>query len=248
MTQKQNDDSSRSKLTISDWAVQDRPREKYLASGFSSLSDTELIAILLRNGTKNASAVDVARNLMSSCQNNLKILSETPMNKLIKINGIGKVKAITLQVVFELGKRCRAATVEEKRKLRSPLDSVKLMQTKNAYLNYEECWAIFVNSASDLLGMENVGKGHITGTAVDIRRIVQKGLELQATGIILCHNHPSGSLKPSKLDLNLTSQVKNAAQLLGIELLDHLIICKEEYYSFFENSNPLIEKSVFLQL
>jgi DNA repair protein RadC len=105
------------KLTIPDWAVQDRPREKYLASGFSSLSDTELIAILLRNGTKSASAVDVARNLLADCQNNLKQLAETPLKRLTKINGIGKVKAITLQVAFELGKRCRAAAVREKQKI-----------------------------------------------------------------------------------------------------------------------------------
>ena len=227
--------TSQLKLTIPDWAVQDRPREKYLASGFSSLSDTELIAILLRSGTPSASAVDVARNLMANCQNNLKQLSETPLNKLMKINGIGKVKAITLQVAFELGKRCRAATVKEKRKIESPADLLELMQIRNAFLGYEEFWVLFVNQALVLLNVENFGRGGITSTSVDVRLIVQKALELKATGIYICHNHPSGDISPSKIDLLLTKQIKEAAKLLHIQLLDHVIIDKENYFSFFAN-------------
>jgi DNA repair protein RadC len=235
MNHEQNYESSRLKLTIPDWAVQDRPREKYLASGFSSLSDTELIAILLRSGTKSESAVDVARNLLSDCRNNLIRLAETPLNKLMKIHGIGKVKAITLQVAFELGKRCRAAAVEEKRKIVNPTDLVELMQIKNAYLDYEEFWVVFVNQGSLFLGLKNFGKGGITSTSVDVRLIVQKALEIKATGIFVCHNHPSGDIEPSKSDLQLTAQIKNASGLMHIQLLDHIIVCKEEYYSFLEN-------------
>jgi len=223
------------KLTIPDWAIQDRPREKFLSSGFSSLSNTELIAILLRNGTKSESAVDVARNLLSSCSNNLNLLSEMPLNKLLNINGIGKVKAITLLVAFELGKRSRVAVVEQKRKMQSTLDLVNLMQTKNACLEYEEFWVIFVNQGSYLLGVENFGKGGLTSTSVDIRLILLKALELKATGLFICHNHPSGELQPSKSDMALTRQLKEAARLLSIQLLDHVVICREDYYSFLEN-------------
>jgi len=223
------------KLTIPDWAIQDRPREKFLSSGFSSLSNTELIAILLRSGTKSESAVDVARNLLSSCSNNLNLLSEMPLNKLLNINGIGKVKAITLLVAFELGKRSRVAVVEQKRKMQSTPDLVNLMQTKNACLEYEEFWVIFVNQGSYLLGVENFGKGGLTSTSVDIRLILLKALELKATGLFICHNHPSGELQPSKSDMALTRQLKEAAHLLSIQLLDHVVICREDYYSFLEN-------------
>ena len=236
MNNEQKTDISNSRLTIPDWAIQDRPREKFLTLGFYSLSDAELIAILLRSGTKNESAVDVARKLMAECQNDLNRLSEMPLSKLVKINGIGKVKAITLLVAFELGKRSRVATVVQKRKVEETRDYVELMQTKNARLSYEEFWVIFVNQGSFLLGVENFGKGGLTSTSVDIRLIIMKALELKATGLVMCHNHPSGDLFPSKIDLALTSQMKDAALLLSMQLLDHIIICKESYWSFAENN------------
>jgi len=236
MTDDQEYDTTHSKLTIPDWAVQDRPREKYLSSGFPSLSDAELIAIILRSGTKSESAVDVARNLLAGCRNDLNRLSEIPINKLLKINGIGKVKAITLLVAFELGKRCRVATVEQKRRIDTTSDLVELMQTKNARLSYEEFWVVFVNQGSFVLGVENFGKGGITSTSVDIRLILLKALELKATGIIMCHNHPSGDLYPSKIDMALTIQMKEAAFLLSIQLLDHVIIYKEDFFSFSDSN------------
>jgi len=235
MTNEKTQKTTPSKLTIPDWAIQDRPREKYLSSGFPSLSDAELIAILLRSGTKSESAVDVARNLLSMCGNSLNNLSEMQLNKLLKINGIGKVKAITLLVAFELGKRCRAAVVEQKKKIVISSDLVELMQTKNACLSNEEFWVVFVNQGSFLLGLENFGKGGLTSTSVDIRLILLKALELKATGLFLCHNHPSGDIEPSKYDLLLTKQLKEAALLMSIQLLDHVVICKENYYSFLEN-------------
>jgi len=223
------------KLTIPDWATQDRPREKYLSLGFPSLSDAELIAILLRSGTKSESAVDVARNLLAVCNNNLNQLSEMPINNLLKISGIGKVKAITLLVAFELGKRSRVAVVEQRRIIKTSTDLVGLMQAKNACLEYEEFWVVFVNQGSSLLGVKNFGRGGLTSTSVDVRLILLKALELKATGLFICHNHPSGSLQPSKNDIALTKQIKEAAYLLSIQLLDHVIICKEDYYSFLEN-------------
>ena len=236
MTNDQEQEIPNTKLTIPDWAVQDRPREKYLSLGSSSLSDAELIAILLRSGTKNESAVDVARKLMAQCQNNINRVSEIPLNVLTKINGIGKVKALTLLVAFELGKRCRVATVVQKRKINATADVVELMQTKNARLGFEEFWVVFVNQASVLLGVENFGRGGLTSTSVDIRLILLKALELKATGFFMCHNHPSGDLAPSKIDMALTMQIKEAALLLSLQLLDHIVICKEAYYSFAENN------------
>jgi DNA repair protein RadC len=224
-----------SKLTIPDWAIQDRPREKFLSLGFSALSDAELLAILLRSGTKSESAVDVARNLLSVCNNNLNQLAEATLKNLLKINGIGKVKAISLMVAFELGKRRRVAAIEQKRKIITPADLVELMQTKNACLEYEEFWVIFVNQGAFLLGTENFGKGGLTSTSVDYRLVLMKALEMKATGFFLCHNHPSGDLIPSKNDIALTAQLKEAALLMYIQLLDHVVICKEEYYSFAEN-------------
>jgi len=235
MINTQTGDIQGSNLTIPDWAVQDRPREKYLSLGFSSLSDAELVAILLRSGAKNRSAVDVARNVMSVCHNSLNKLSEMSHDQLLKIKGIGKVKAITLLVAFELGKRCRASVVEQKRKIKTSSDLVNLMQTKNASLGYEEFWVIFVNQGSFLLGIENFGKGGLTSTSVDLRLILQKALTLKATGLFLCHNHPSGDIRPSKNDIALTVQIKEAATLLSIHLLDHIVICREDYFSFAEN-------------
>jgi DNA repair protein RadC len=224
-----------SKLTIPDWAKQDRPREKFLALGFSSLSDAELTAILLRSGTVRESAVDVARNLLAACNNNLKTFSEMSLKELLKINGIGKVKAITLLVAFELGKRCRAAITEQKRKIKTATDLLDLLQIKNACIEYEEFWVAFVNQGSFLVGIENFGKGGLTSTSVDIRLILKKALELQATGFFISHNHPSGELYPSKNDVALTAQLKDAALTMSIQLLDHVIICKEDYFSFLEN-------------
>jgi DNA repair protein RadC len=179
--------------------------------------------------------VDLARNVMAECHNSLNHLSEMPLNKLMKINGIGKVKAITLLVVFELGKRCRTSAIEQKKLIETSTDLVELMQTKNACLGYEEFWVVFVNQASYLLGVENFGRGGITSTTVDIRLILRKALEMSATGLFMCHNHPSGQLFPSKIDIALTKQMKAAAKILSIQLLDHLIICKEKFFSFAGN-------------
>jgi len=228
--------TTHAKLTIQDWAKQDRPREKYLSSGFPALSDTELIAILLRNGTKSQSAVDVARKLLAICNHNLNNLSEIKFDKLLKINGIGEVKAITLLAAFELGKRCKSQAVEKKRRIESTMDLVDLMQTKNACLGVEEFWVIYVNQGAFLLGTERFGRGGLTNTSVDIRLIMGKALELKATGIFLCHNHPSGDLTPSKQDFTLTKQIEEAASLLTIKVLDHVVICKEDYYSFADKN------------
>jgi DNA repair protein RadC len=235
MTNEKKNSTKNPKLTIQNWAKQDRPREKYLSSGFSALSDTELVAILLRSGTKSQSAVDVARSLLSNCKHNLTGLAEMTFVNLLKINGVGKVKAITLLVAFEIGRRCKAYAAEQKRKIENTRDLVDLMQPKNAYICVEEFWVVYVNQGAFLLGTESFGRGGLTATSVDIRLIMGRALELKATGFFLCHNHPSGDIMPSSSDFALTRQIDDAAKVLTIQLLDHIIIHRDAYYSFAEN-------------
>lgn len=221
-----------SKMTIPDWSEMDRPREKFLSKGAAALSDAELVAILLRSGTTTDSAVDVAKQLLAQCDNRLNNLAEMSVLQLTKIQGIGKVKALTIQAALELGARCRAEKVVQKRKILSSDDLWEMMCEKISRLSYEEFWTVYVNKSSAILSVEKIGKGGIDATTVDIRLIMQKALELGATGLFVCHNHPSDNLNPSAQDLKLTRQIYEAAALFNIELLDHLIVGKQNYYSF----------------
>lgn len=221
-------------LSIPEWSVSDRPREKYLTHGADHLGDAELLAILLRTGTSQESAVDLAKRILAANGNSLNRLSEMSVEELTRIKGIGKVKAVTLQAAFELGRRRRAALVEEKKKIGSVDDVIELMQSRLADAQQEQFWTIFLNNASSLLLTQCIGTGNLTKTIVDVRKIIQKALDLGATGLILCHNHPSGNLKPSREDLELTLTIRKAAQLFNLEVKDHVIIHKSNGYSFLE--------------
>ena len=221
-------------LSIPEWSVSDRPREKYLTHGADHLGDAELLAILLRTGTSQESAVDLAKRILAANGNSLNRLSEMSVEELTRIKGIGKVKAVTLQAAFELGRRRRAALVEEKKKIGSVDDVIELMQSRLADAQQEQFWTIFLNNASFLLLTQCIGTGNLTKTIVDVRKIIQKALDLGATGLILCHNHPSGNLKPSREDLELTLTIRKAAQLFNLEVKDHVIIHKSNGYSFLE--------------
>ena len=227
-------DSYLPNLSIPEWSVSDRPREKYLTHGADHLGDAELLAILLRTGTSQESAVDLAKRILAANGNNLNRLSEMSVEELTRIKGIGKVKAVTLQAAFELGRRRRAALVEEKKKIGSVDDVIELMQSRLADAQQEQFWTIFLNNASSLLLTQCIGTGNLTKTIVDVRKIIQKALDLGATGLILCHNHPSGNLKPSREDLELTLTIRKAAQLFNLEVKDHVIIHKSNGYSFLE--------------
>ena len=221
-------------LSIPEWSVSDRPREKYLTHGADHLGNAELLAILLRTGTSQESAVDLAKRILAANGNSLNRLSEMSVEELTRIKGIGKVKAVTLQAAFELGRRRRAALVEEKKKIGSVDDVIELMQSRLADAQQEQFWTIFLNNASSLLLTQCIGTGNLTKTIVDVRKIIQKALDLGATGLILCHNHPSGNLKPSREDLELTLTIRKAAQLFNLEVKDHVIIHKSNGYSFLE--------------
>lgn len=222
------------RLTIKEWSVQDRPREKYAKKGAVALSDAELIAILLRTGNESETAVELAKRLLSSSDNSLNILSEKTLAELSNIKGIGQAKAISLLTAFELGRRIRSEKVEIRPHIQNSMDVVNLMQTKIAYLNHEEFWVIYLNNANLILKTAQISKGGITSTEVDTRLVIQEALFLKATQIILCHNHPSGSIRPSRADMNLTEKINKAAHIMDIALVDHIIIHRELYYSFAE--------------
>lgn len=222
------------KLTIKEWSVQDRPREKYAKSGAVALSDAELIAILLRTGSNAESAVDLAKKLLASSGNSLNNLSDMSLRELLHIKGIGQAKAIALLTAFELGKRIRAEKVEESLQILNSRDVVNLMQDKIAYLDHEEFWAIYLNQANRILKTCQISKGGISTTGVDTRVIMQEAVLNNATQIILCHNHPSSSVRPSRADIQLTEKIRHAAELMDLLLVDHIIIHRERYYSFAE--------------
>ncbi|MBP1673502.1 MAG: hypothetical protein H6Q25_1317 [Bacteroidetes bacterium] len=223
-----------SKLTITQWGVSDRPREKYLSNGFSHLSDAELIAILLRNGSSNESAVELSKSILNKHDNSLNKIADLSVKQLTQFNGVGHVKAITLLTAFELGRRRTVEKIKDQDRILSPQDLCHFMQDKNGFKPHEEFWAIYVNQNSNILGSQMIGQGGLTATSVDIRLIIKTALELSATGLFVCHNHPSGQLKPSQADKTLTQQLKEATNLLNIQLLDHVIVYKDSCYSFFE--------------
>lgn len=220
------------KLTISDWSLSDRPREKYMEKGMSSLTNAELIAILLRSGNHDETAVSLAIRLLQLCNDKLDDLAKMALKDLLKINGIGEAKAITIIAAFELGQRRRAETAREKSQIKNAKDVVELLQDKIAHINHEEFWVVYLNQSAKVLAVENVSKGGITSTDVDVRLIAKKALELMATSIIVSHNHPSGEVHPSASDIQTTNTFKNALQLLNIKLLDHVILHGDKYYSF----------------
>lgn len=220
------------RLTIPEWSVADRPREKYLAQGSRHVSDAELIAILLRNGSREESAVELAKRILAANGNSINQLAEMSIADLQRVNGIGKVKAITLHAAFELGRRRRAENIEQAKKITCAEDVVALMQSRLAELDHEEFWVIFVNQAAGILKVEPIGAGGLTSTIVDVRLIIKTAVEVNATGLLLCHNHPSGSLRPSESDIKLTQKIKQAAAVCDIAVHDHVIIHRESFFSF----------------
>ncbi len=219
---------------IKNWAVEDRPREKMMDKGISALSNAELIAILLATGTKNNSAVDLAKQILAESQNNLHLLGKKNITDFTKISGIGKAKAITIMAALELGRRRKGADIERV-KLNSSNMVFEIIGPLLADLPHEEMWAIFTNRSNNYIDKHKISMGGVSGTVVDIRIILKIALEKLASGIFLAHNHPSGNINPSKQDIDITDQVKESAKLLDMKLLDHLIVADNNYYSFADN-------------
>ena len=222
-------------FTIKQWNEDDRPREKLLKKGKVALSDAELIAILIGSGNREESAVELSKRILSTIDNSLNQLGKLMVNDLIKFKGIGEAKAISIITALELGRRRRLEEALEKPKVSSSKSVFDVMQPIIGELLHEEFWIIFLNNANKIQLKTQMSKGGITGTLVDTRLIFKQALELAATGLILCHNHPSGTLKPSTSDINLTNKIKKGGEVLDIKVLDHLIITEKEYYSFADD-------------
>jgi len=217
--------------SIKDWSVDDRPREKLIEKGSKSLSDAELLAILLGSGSRNESAVGLAKRILKYAQNNLTELGRLGTDDLMQFKGIGEAKAVTLCSAFELARR-RKSEVIERIKITSATDVFNEISPFVADLNHEEFWVFYLNRANIVLRKEKISSGGITGTVIDNKIILKKALLNLASSIILVHNHPSGNLNPSIQDKKVTRKMKLACELLEINLLDHLIIAGNSYYSF----------------
>ncbi len=220
------------KYSIKQWAKDDRPREKLLLNGAETLSNSELLAILIHNGSKEKTAVDLAKEVLKLGKDNLGELGKLSIKELMKIKGIGEAKAITIAYALEIGRRRGVTAPLEKSIVKSSGDIARYLQTKLKDYRHEVFAVLFLNRANKINHFEIVSEGGITGTVADPRVILRKALEQDAVNIILCHNHPSGSLKPSRADEQLTTKIKQAARFIDITVMDHLIVSEDGYYSF----------------
>jgi len=219
-------------ISVKSWAEDDRPREKMMSKGKTSLSDAELIAILMNTGTKNENVVDLAKRILNSVQNDLLALSKLNIKELMRFKGIGEAKAITIASALELGRRRRDCEATQKPIISSSKDAYELLASSLSDLPHEEFWIMLLNRAHKVIGKFVVSSGGLTGTVADQRIIFKKALDESACGIILAHNHPSGNLKPSQADIQLTKRLVEGGRILDIPVMDHIIITDTSYYSF----------------
>jgi len=220
------------KYSIKDWAKDERPREKLLSKSPIALSDSELLAILINIGTKNKSAVDLAKDLLRTVDNNLNELAKLSLKEFMKIKGIGEAKAITISAALELGRRRQFVKPLQKPVVKDSREVAGYLQSMLQDLRREVFAVIFLNRANKINHFEIISQGGITGTVADPRIILKKALEEEAVNIILCHNHPSGNLQPSRADEELTAKIKEAAKYFDIKVIDHIIVSDEGYFSF----------------
>ena len=218
--------------TIKDWSVEDRPREKLLKSGVQTLSNAELIALLIGSGTREASAVHVARNILASAGNNLQELAKLTTDDLLKIKGIGTARAITLLAALELGIRKNSSYNGEAVMIKNSQTAHEVLVPTLGGLQHEEFWIIILNRAHKVIKTEKISQGGLTGTVIDTRMILKHALDKRATSLIIAHNHPSGNRKPSDADVKITRKIKNAAEIMDIQVLDHIIVAGDHYFSF----------------
>jgi len=225
----------RKSVSIKNWKEDDRPREKLLSKGKHTLSDAELIAILIGSGNREESAVGLAKRILTFTSNNLNQLGKLSVNDLTQFKGIGEAKAISIITALELGRRRRLEEALERPKINSSKAVFDIMQPILGELNHEEFWVLYLNNSNKIMYKNQLSSGGITGTLVDVRMLFKKALELSSVAVILCHNHPSGSLKPSKSDIDLTKKIQQAGKSLDIKILDHLLITEKAYFSFADS-------------
>ncbi len=220
------------KLNIKDWAIEDRPREKLLSQGERALSDAELIAILIGSGNTNETAVELSRRILSSVNNNLNDLGRKGIDYLTTFKGIGEAKAVAILAAIELGRRRKEAEVFNTKKITGSKDAADFFMPLLGDLNHEEFWIMLLDRGNKIKDHFMISQGGITGTVIDVRLILKRALDNGAVSMILCHNHPSGTMRASDADLKITEKIKQAAQVMDISLLDHIIVGQNSYYSF----------------
>lgn len=218
--------------SIKEWAADDRPREKLLGKGANVLSDAELLAILIGSGTREISAVELAREILKLSKNNLSGLGKKSVAELMKLKGIGEAKAITIVAALELGRRRNYTESPEKTVITSSRDVYNYFHPLVVDIAHEEFWVLFLNRSNKVIDQYKLSQGGISGTVIDVRLILKRAIELLASSIIVCHNHPSGNNKPSENDKVITSKIKIASNQMDIQLLDHIIIADNLYFSF----------------
>lgn len=220
-------------MKIKEWAEEDRPREKMLLKGISSLSDAELLAILIGSGNNSETAVQLSQRILSSVDNNLNALGKLSIKELTtKFKGIGTVKAILINAALELGKRRNAHNPIQRPYIRTSKEVYELLHPILCDLPHEELWIVLTNRSSKVIEKLKISQGGTSETSADLRIILKAAINALAAGIIVCHNHPSGNIRPSHQDDLLTQRLKSAAQLIEINLLDHIVLCDGNYYSY----------------
>lgn len=220
-------------MKIKELFLDERPRERLFRNGADSLSNAELLAILLRTGTRKMNAVELARNLLEDSEGKVADIASMSIDRLLKLNGVGPAKAAALAASFELGRRCAMECFSTKSKsITSPNTVYRLMIPHMKTLDHEECWVLYLNRSNRLIGKERMSSGGLESTIIDCKSIVRKALEKKASGLILIHNHPSGSPMPGVADIKQTQILKNALKTCDISLIDHVVIAESSYYSF----------------
>lgn len=223
-------------FSIKHWSQDDQPREKLRDKGKSTLSDAELVAILIGSGNRQESAVDLCKRILASVDNNLNALGKLSVKQLMVFKGIGEAKAITITAALELGRRRRLEDAVKQEKITSSKAVFNIMQPILGELAHEEFWVLYLNNSNKIIHKQQLSKGSITGTLVDVRLVLKTALEVGAVALILSHNHPSGKLQPSDADKKITKKIKSAAQSLDISVLDHIIVTEKAYYSFADEN------------
>jgi DNA repair protein RadC len=223
-------------FSIKNWSQDDQPREKLRDKGKSTLSDAELVAILIGSGNREESAVGLCKRILASVENNLNTLGKASIKELMVFKGIGEAKAITIAAAMELGRRRRNEDALKLEKIASSKDVFNIMQPLIGELSHEEFWVLYLNNSNKVIQKYQLSKGGITGTLVDVRLVLKNALQLGATSLILSHNHPSGTLNPSEADKTITKKLKIASQTLDIKVLDHIIVTEKAYFSFADEN------------
>jgi DNA repair protein RadC len=224
------------KLNIKSWAEEDRPREKLLLKGKNTLSDAELIAILIGSGNKNETAVELAKRILASVNNDLNQLAKLNLTDLMQFNGIGEAKAISIAAALELGRRRKESTEEKKIKITSSKTAYEAISDVLSDLPHEEFWVLYLNRKNEVIKRENISKGGVTGTVADGKIIFKNAVNALASAVVLCHNHPSGNLKPSQADIQLTKKMKEIGVLMDTPVIDHIIVGNNNYFSFADEN------------